>query len=111
MKDRNVKQRVTITGIVKPEGWEENEEVTAVSISTAGEEEYLVTDNKRGEELLDLVGEKVKVTGITREDEFCGNIITVEQYEVFGSSKEDQETDWAWASEEEEEEEEEEEIR
>ena len=106
MKERNAKKRVTITGIVKPEGWEENDEVTAVSISTAGEEEYLVADNDRGEELLDRVGEKVKVTGITREDKFCGNVITVEQYEVLGSSKEDQKIDWAWASEEEEEEEE-----
>ena len=103
MKESNAKQRLKITGIVKPEEWGKNDEVTAVSISTEGEEEYLVVDNALGEELLDLAGEKVKVTGITREDEFCGNIITVEQYEVLGSSKEDQETDWAWASEEEEE--------
>ena len=63
-------QLVTVRGVVVPAGWSDNGDVTAVAISAIGEEEYLVDDREKRDELCELIQEEIEVTGvvIARED-------------------------------------------
>jgi len=47
--------------------WDEKGKVVAAAISTHDEDEYLIHNNHKGRELLDLLQEEVQVTGIMRE--------------------------------------------
>ena len=82
MKSKVNKKKVTLTGIITAVDWDEDDNVIAVSISTPEEEEYIIEDTPEGEELLDLVFQNVRVTGVIEEDEYGDRIITVESYEV-----------------------------
>ena len=75
---------VTITGIVTDAGWDADNNVIAVCIATANEEDYLVDDDKNGDKLLIHRQEKVRVTGLIREDEDGGKIISVKRFQVVG---------------------------
>ena len=61
---------ITIRGLVIPADWDEDDHVTRVVIESTYEEEYLVEQNKKGEELLSFLRHKVEVTGTVRGDEF-----------------------------------------
>ncbi|MGA1845375.1 MAG: hypothetical protein ACMUIS_12495 [bacterium] len=82
MKSKVNKKKVTLTGIITAVDWDEDDNVIAVSISTPDEEEYIIEDTPEGEELLDLVFQNIRVTGVIEEDEYGDKIITVESYEV-----------------------------
>ena len=58
---------ITIKGIVIPVDWDKEGKVVAAAISTHDEDEYLIDNNHKGRELLDLLQEEVQVTGIMRE--------------------------------------------
>ncbi|MFC1888220.1 hypothetical protein ACFL4G_00545 [Thermodesulfobacteriota bacterium] len=77
----------TITGIVKPFDWDDDDEelVFAVTILTEDGDEYLVDDNDLGEELLELVDLPVQATGSIEEDEEGDLLITVRHYKVLQS--------------------------
>jgi len=70
----------TIMGKVVAADWDDNENLIAVSIET-GSESYYVSDNPIGQELLELEGETVNVTGIIGEDEDGEKTIIVITYE------------------------------
>ena len=80
MKRKKGRER-TITGIVVPENWDENDNVTRVAIKTLDYQEYVVEHNKEGKELLALVDNKVRVTGTVRERLDGDLIINVKSYE------------------------------
>ncbi|MEW5801944.1 MAG: hypothetical protein AB1847_07535 [bacterium] len=82
MKRGKAGQQVTITGIVTAADWDEDDDIVAVTISTADEEEYLVDDNPKGEELLELVYRNVKATGVVEDDGEGGKLISVRSYEI-----------------------------
>ncbi|MGA1796321.1 MAG: hypothetical protein ACMUIL_10735 [bacterium] len=82
MKSKVSKKKVTLTGIITAVDWDEDDNVIAVSISTPDEEEYIIEDTPEGAELLDLVFQNIRVTGVIEEDEYGDKIITVESYEV-----------------------------
>ncbi len=77
----------TITGVVAPFEWDEDDEelVFAVVIITDEGDDYLVDDTDIGEELLELVDSRVKVTGWVEEDEEGELMITVRGYKVLPS--------------------------
>jgi hypothetical protein len=87
-----VKQDTTITGIVTPVQWDEEENVIAVAISVtivpedsteeAYTEDYLVGDTEKGNELLKLLDEIVEATGTVETDEYGNKTIYVESYIV-----------------------------
>lgn len=58
---------ITIKGIVIPVDWDEKGNATAVAISTHTEEEYLVSNDSKGKELLKFVRDRVEVTGPVME--------------------------------------------
>jgi len=87
-----VKQDTTITGIVIPVEWDEEENVIAVAISFTIEpedsteeaytEDYLVGDTEKGNELIQLVDEVVEATGTVETDEYGNKTIYVESYRI-----------------------------
>lgn len=87
------KNEVTLTGLVEAIAWDEDENVTSVAISTvttaqngkkhAEAESYWVADNKKGIELLKLIGKTIKVSGLVETDEEGHKTLTVKSYEVF----------------------------
>jgi len=88
----DVKQDTTITGIVIPVEWDEEENVIAVAISVtivpedsteeAYTDDYLVGDTEKGTELLQLLDEIVEATGTVETDEYDNITIYVESYRV-----------------------------
>lgn len=79
-KDRGIED--TISGIVIPVEWDDDDDVIGVAIQTSDEEEYRVDGNKKGRELLDLIEQEVEVSGMIREDEYDNFIIKVNEYSL-----------------------------
>lgn len=83
---------VTIEGTVIATEWDEDDNVVSVAISVtifpedSTEEEYvidyLVTENAKGNELVNFVGQDVRATGTVVEDEDGVFIISVRVFEV-----------------------------
>lgn len=82
MKQKKPDDGITIRGVVIPTRWDKDDNIAEVSISTSNEQEYRVYDNAKGNELLDLFQEEVKVTGSVAKDVNGNKIITVEKYVV-----------------------------
>ncbi len=83
---------VTIEGTVIETEWDEDDNVVSVAISVtifpedSTEEEYmidyLVTENEKGKELVNFVGQDVRATGTAVEDEDGVLVISVRVFEV-----------------------------
>ncbi len=58
---------VTINGLVTPSGWDEVGNVTALTISTFDEDEYLIEKNGKGDQLHYFIRRKVEVSGVINE--------------------------------------------
>lgn len=74
--------KITITGVITPIDWDDEDNIVAISISTSEEEEYIVEDSPLGEELFNLINEYVKVTGFIEEDEYGDKTISVVNYKL-----------------------------
>jgi len=72
----------TIRGIVTPESWDKDFNVKTVKISTEGEKDYLVTMNRKGEELIRHLRESMKISGRIRKRRDGTQMITVDDFEV-----------------------------
>ena len=70
---------LTIKGIVIPVDWDEKGKVVAAAISTHNEDEYLIDNDYKGEELLHFVQEEVEVSGVAKENK-DKKIIAVQKY-------------------------------
>lgn len=81
MATENVKNEVTIIGFVTATEWDDNDNVVSIEIST-DDDNYMVDNNKQGEELFDFIDEEVEVTGFIREDRDGGKWISTTSYEV-----------------------------
>ncbi|MFH1351678.1 MAG: hypothetical protein ABII26_12205 [Pseudomonadota bacterium] len=69
----------TVKGIVIPVEWDEKGNVMALSISTHDEDEYLVTRDAKGEELMGFMREEVEVIGLLKMEQ-NRKILTVKKY-------------------------------
>jgi len=74
-------KKIKTKGIIIPTDWDEKGNVSAIVISTHNEEEYKIELNKKGRELLALIREPVKVTGILRTDK-TSKVIDIEKYSI-----------------------------
>ena len=88
MTRKNGRER-TITGIVIPEDWDDNDNVIRVAIKTLDYVEYVVERNRKGKELLAFVDEKVKATGTVRKQVHGDMVISVKSYEPIKEDDED----------------------
>ncbi len=75
-------QSATLTGIVIPADWNEDQEVIAAALATADEKEYRIDPNRKGRELLDHLQHQVEVIGHLSEDEKGRRVITVRRFIV-----------------------------
>ncbi|MHB8770254.1 MAG: hypothetical protein ACYC7J_04580 [Syntrophales bacterium] len=74
------RKSVTLTGIVIPADWNDDQEVVGAALATADEKEYRIDGNRKGRELLDHLQLQVEVTGILSEDEKGRTVVTVRHY-------------------------------
>ena len=63
MKQKPGKAEIKITGIINSLEWDEDDNITAIELSTE-DADYEVESNRLGKELFDYVGEEVEVVGI-----------------------------------------------
>jgi hypothetical protein len=82
MESNNEGRAATIRGLVAPVAWDDKGNVLATAISTHFEEEYLVDDNARGEELIAFLRQRAKVSGFIIQNANGKKVITVKHYEV-----------------------------
>jgi hypothetical protein len=85
VKTRKTAER-KIRGIIIPVEWDDDGNVISTTIHTDNEEEYLIDQNKKGEELLAFIHHKVEVTGKLREGAYGNAIINVRRYRLIGTN-------------------------
>ena len=84
-------KKITVMGIITAVEWDEDDNVVAIALSTPEEEEYRIEENPVGAELLELIYESVKVTGIVTENEFGDKSIRVDSYALVDEEQYDDE--------------------
>jgi hypothetical protein len=72
----------TLTGIVIPVDWNDDQEVIAVALATSDEKEYQISGNRKGKELLSCLQQQVEVTGALSKDDRGRPVIAVRRYRV-----------------------------
>ncbi len=75
-------EQINVAGTVWEDEWDDYDNVTAVVIEADDGEEYLVSNEGKGKELLTLGGRNVKVTGVVDEEVDGWKTITVKAYAV-----------------------------
>jgi len=75
-------QNTTLTGIVIPADWNDDQEVIAAALATADEKEYQIGGNRKGKELLAFLQHQLEVTGTLGKDDKGRPVITVRRYVV-----------------------------
>jgi hypothetical protein len=73
-------------GVIIPVEWDENGNVVAIGISTHGEDEYVIEDEGKGEELKSLIRKEVEVIGEARRRD-GQRMIKVKEYKVMEGGK------------------------
>lgn len=89
MKKEKAKEQ-TITGIVIPAEWDDDDNVIRVAIQSEDYEEYLVEHHGKGKELLAFIDYEVEATGTVRERRDGEMTINVKRYESLGEYEEDE---------------------
>ena len=82
MNNHDLMQSVTVKGIITAMKWDKDDNVIAICLSTSNEEEYLIEENPFTDELLNLVFEPVKLTGVVNINEDGSKSIFVKSYEL-----------------------------
>jgi len=73
---------ITVRGLIMPMDWDERGNVTGVAISTSLEEEYRIELDRRGEELLGFVRERVRASGKVTVDAQGRKVMMVDTYQI-----------------------------
>jgi len=73
---------IIVRGLIIPMDWDDRGNVTGVAISTSLEEEYWIELDRRGEELLGFVRERVKASGKVRRDAQGREVLIVDTYQI-----------------------------
>jgi len=81
----------TIKGVIFPTDWDDDDNIVAVVIDTEDEDEYFVTQNKKGKELCALVGKKIEVTGTVSEEKDGNRVLEVKSYNIIGGDEDEDE--------------------
>jgi hypothetical protein len=70
----------TIRGILIPVDWDEHGKALAVVVSTPGENDYLIEQNSKGQQLLGFIRQEVEVSGVVGKGMKDRKTITVKSY-------------------------------
>ena len=83
MKGEKSNNQVKVVGYITSSDWDKHGNVIEITLETENFEKYLIADNEKGMELLDLIDETVKASGkITGEDINGNKILEVKKYEI-----------------------------
>jgi len=82
IEDQNMDIVTTIRGILIPADWDERGNIIAATVSTCFEEDYLIEQSPRAEELLAYVRQRVKIRGLVKQEESGKKVVTVENFEI-----------------------------
>lgn len=75
-------QNITLTGIIIPADWNDDQEVISAALATADEKVYQIGGNRKGKELLSFLQRQFEVTGTLSKDDKGRPVITVSRYIV-----------------------------
>jgi hypothetical protein len=90
MKRGKKSKELTVSGLILPVEWDENDNIVGVVIETAEEESYIVEGDKRGKELLKFMHQEVEATGRVREGEYGNLHIKLTAYTPLGNKAPEQ---------------------
>ncbi len=77
-----------IRGLVISSGWNENGDVTAVSIQDINEKEYIVDLDEKGKELLAYLRRKVEIRGTVKRSDDGSRKVKVRTFRIINSAYE-----------------------
>jgi len=89
MKKEKTKEE-TITGIIIPAEWDDEDNIIQVAIQTEDYDEYLVEQNEKGKELLAFIDYEVEAVGPVKKRKDGEMTITVKRYESLGEYEEEE---------------------
>ena len=92
MKGKN-KDR-TITGIVIPAEWDDDDNITRVAIQTEDFDEYLVENSGKGKDLTAFIDYNVEVTGTVKRRADGESTIKVKNYQALEEYEEETYVDY-----------------
>lgn len=76
-------RQITITGIIVSSDFDKRGNVIEVAIETETFGRYIVADNNKGQELLNLIDKEVRAIGsISGEDIYGNSIIVISKYDL-----------------------------
>ena len=87
MKKKRPAPQNDITGIILANQWDENGNVIGVSVYTDREEVYIVAQNKRIQDLANLIQTKVRVEGEIKEGLDGNKIVFVKMVKKMENEK------------------------
>lgn len=93
MKKNKSEKEETLVGFILPSEWDNNDNVTGISIST-DDDEYTVENNKLSEELFDFLDEDVRVTGMVSEERDGTKHITITEYDILELTDEEEDLEY-----------------
>lgn len=76
-------KNATIEGLVTASGWDDEGNVTEVTIAATDEVDYVVMDSVKGKKLFNLIHQHVRATGMVRQDKEERKTIIITQFNVF----------------------------
>lgn len=69
-------------GIITASGWDEENNVTSITLSTADEMEYPIHQDNKGKQLLRFLQKEVVVTGVLDEDALGRKKLRILSYSI-----------------------------
>ncbi len=81
------RERATIRGVLTPQEWDKRGTPVSVAIVTDEFEKYYVARTPRGDELLDLLFERVEAEGFVGRDLRGSKEIEVQDYRLIGEKR------------------------
>ncbi len=81
-KGGTVDKLTTVRGIVIPVDWDEEGNMLAAAVSGSDEQEYMIEQDEKGEELLEFIRHEVEVDGVVRKAIKGRKTVTVKSYRL-----------------------------
>lgn len=81
-------KELTICGTLFPTKWDDKGQVERLVIDTVDQDEYYITQNKMGKELLRFTHQQVEIKGTLRESDDGHFFINVKSYRIIKGESE-----------------------
>lgn len=83
MKNKIRQSMQTLVGIITPHEWDENDQVSEVSLSATDDEEYII---ENGERFLDLVQQPIRAVGIVKSGKKVHRMINIKKFDLLDAA-------------------------